>query len=300
VFSPIAYRGHGAKDAIRADGVLVEQVVRTMRPAGAPQESGMATCRHRQVLPLRLGDRLVGLAIADSPAPVADDVVARIGSRLDEQALRLDTALVWDELRSLATSEERQRLAREIHDGVAQELASLGYLVDDLAATALESQRPRLLSLRSEISRVVSELRLSIFDLRSEISTSAGLGSAVSDYVRAVGARSGMTVHLTLDEGPTRLRTDVEGELLRIVQEAVTNARKHGRGGNLWVDCRIHPPSARITVQDDGGGLGAARPDSYGLMIMRERAERVGASLEIGEDVAETGDKGTRVSVMID
>ena len=59
---------------------------------------------------------------------------------LDEQALRLDTALVFDEVRSLATTEERQRLAREIHDGVAQEIASLGYLVDELADTARASR----------------------------------------------------------------------------------------------------------------------------------------------------------------
>jgi len=301
VLSPLAYRGHGAKEAIRADGAMVEEVLQTTKPVGAAQESGLATCRYRHVLPLQLGDRLVGIAVADCPAPAGDGVLHELVGRLDEQALRLDTALVWDELRSLATLEERQRLAREIHDGVAQELASLGYLVDDLAATSpSEPHRVRLQSLRSEITRVVSELRLSIFDLRSEVTTSGGLGSALSDYVRAVGARSGMTVHLTLDEEPTRLRADVEAELLRIAQEAITNARKHSKGGNLWVDCRIHPPSAHISVQDDGGGLGAARPDSYGLMIMRERAERVGAVLAIGEELAESGDKGTRVAVTID
>jgi signal transduction histidine kinase len=211
---------------------------------------------------------------------------------LDEQALRLDTALVFDEVRSLATMEERQRLAREIHDGVAQEIASLGYFVDDLTADAVsDTQRSKLVSLRSEISRVVSELRLSIFDLRSEISPAAGIG--------AVGARSGLTVHLTLDEAPTRLRGEVETELLRIAQEAVTNARKHSSAENLWVDCRVRPPFARITVVDDGTGLGDPREDSYGLNIMRERADRIGAKLEIGtrDDFDDVG--GTRVAVTV-
>jgi signal transduction histidine kinase len=199
----------------------------------------------------------------------------------------------------LATTEERQRVAREIHDGVAQELASLGYQVDDLSANAItEAQRAKLQGLRTEISRVVSELRLSIFDLRSEISPSAGLGSALSDYVREVGARSGLTVHLTLDEAPTRLRGEVETELLRIAQEAVTNARRHSHAANLWVDCRVRPPYARITVQDDGRGLGAARSDSYGLRIMRERAERINACLEIGQR-GDAGASGTRVAVTI-
>ena len=214
--------------------------------------------------------------LADGPTSLGDDLDS-LADSLAEHALRLDAALVFDEVRSLATVEERQRLAREIHDGVAQELASLGYLVDELADTATtETQGRKLLNLREEITRVVNELRLSIFDLRSEVDTTGGLGSALSTYVRTVGARSGLTVHLTLDEAPRRLRNDVESELLRITQEAVTNARKHSHGENLWVDCRIRPPSAHISIQDDGGGLGAARPDSYGMKIMRERAERIG------------------------
>ena len=119
--------------------------------------------------------------------------------------------------------QERHRLAREIHDGVAQEIASLGYVVDDLTASATsDAQRRKLHSLRGELTRVVSELRLSIFDLRSEFS--AGLGTALSDYVREVGARSGITVHMTL-ASPTRLPGEVETELFRIAQEAITNAR---------------------------------------------------------------------------
>jgi signal transduction histidine kinase len=217
---------------------------------------------------------------------------------LDKHSLRLDTALAFDEVRSIATMEERHRVAREIHDGVAQEIASLGYVVDEL--TALESdpkQAQRLHSLRAELSRVVSELRLSIFDLRSEISTSAGLGAALSDYVRAVGARSDMTVHLSLDEAPTRLRGEIETELLRIAQEAITNARKHSGADNLWVDCRIHPPFARIHIRDDGAGLGKPREDSYGLRIMRERAQRINALLEIVDGVE--CKEGTSVTVTV-
>ena len=120
-------------------------------------------------------------------------------------------------------------------------------VVDDLTASAnSDTQRRKLHALRSELTRVVSELRLSIFDLRSELS--AGLGSALADYVREVGARSGLTVHLTLDVAPTRLRSEVEAELLRVTQEAVTNARKHSGAANLWVDCRIRPPYARISI----------------------------------------------------
>ena len=298
-WTPLVYRGVDARIALEPEGDVFDRCVQGMRAVSAPQPSGRADCRHRFAFPVHAGDNLIGVALADGPTDVTAET-ASLSNVLYEHALRLDAALVFDEVRSLATVEERHRLAREIHDGVAQELASLGYIVDDLTDTATtESQARRLRDLRQQITRVVNELRLSIFDLRSEIDASGGLGSALSTYVRTVGARSGLTVHLTLDEAPRRLRSDIEGELLRITQEAVTNARKHSHGKNLWVDCRINPPSAHISIQDDGGGLGAARPDSYGMKIMRERAERIGADLAIREETASTGSVGTKVTVTL-
>ena len=117
---------------------------------------------------------------------------------------------------------------------------------------------------------------------RLVVDATAGLGTALSSYVRTMGARSGMTVHLTLDEAPQRLRSDVESELLRIAQEAVTNARKHAGASNLWVTCEVDPPYAQIEVSDDGQGMADQRPDGrYGLAIMAERAERIRGRLEI-------------------
>ena len=122
---------------------------------------------------------------------------------------------------------------------------------------------------------------------------STGLGAALSDYARTVGARSGLPVHLTLDESPARLRAATEAELLRIAQEAITNARKHAGAHNLWVNCRVQPPYARIEVRDDGGGLGTARAGLLRPAIMRERAERIDAPLEISARHA-SGPGGTR------
>ncbi|HET7387881.1 MAG TPA: histidine kinase [Nocardioidaceae bacterium] len=303
VLAPLGFRGSNAKQSMLPEGPLVDRCWAEMEPVHDVQASGSADRRYRTALPMRVGSRMIGVVIADAGNPPSEKALHALMREVDEQSLRIDTALAFDEVRSIATIEERQRLAREIHDGVAQEIASLGYAVDDLASTAsTPEQRKRLQSLRGELSRVVSELRLSIFDLRSEIS--AGLGSALSDYVREVGARSGLTVHLTLDVGTTRLRSEVELELLRIAQEAITNARKHSEAENLWVNCRIRPPLARIEVRDDGRGLGAARDDSYGLRIMRERSERIGATLEIsdGRDTAGPDGQyhtGTTVTVTV-
>lgn len=247
--------------------------------------------------PVRVGNRMVAVLVVERIGVASDYVMQQIQALLDEGALPLSAALVFDEIRATATVEERQRLAREIHDGVAQEIASLGYLVDALEPSAGGSGDIHAHALlRRELGRVVDDLRLSIFDLRSQVTPTAGLGSVLADYLQEMGARSGTAIHLTLDESPARLGLGHEEQLLRIVQEAVTNARKHSRARNLWVSCWIRSPAAEILVEDDGAGLPTdLRAEGFGMSIMSERAQRIGASLTVGE----RPDGGTRVAVRL-
>src|SRR5690606_17548392 len=175
----------------------------------------------------------------------------------------------FDEVRSLATNEERQRLAREIHDGVAQELVMVGYGIDNALASLPEGAKEtaeELRALRNEVTRVITELRLSLFELRSGVDRHGGLAAAIAEYARTVGASGGMRVHLSLDESTARLPAAVEAELLRIAQEAITNARKHAGAANLWVTCAVDPPYAQIEISDDGRGIADQRPEGrYGL-----------------------------------
>ena len=239
------------------------------------------------VVPIRIGVRQTGLVGLETEEPLAypAPVVARVCEIVEDAALRLETGLLFDQIRELATTEERRRLAREIHDGIAQELASLGYVVDEISATAADHDQPGIVrdlaELRQQMTRIVRELRLSIFELRAEVDRHGGLGAALSDYIRTIGTTSGFTVHLTLDEASRRLPAEAEAELLRIAQEAINNARKHSTADNLWVTCRVHPPSAELIVEDDGRGLGQGREDSFGMEIMRERAARLRATLEV-------------------
>jgi len=235
------------------------------------------------VLPLRVGVRVVGLVgVERLDGPFQPDELATAAEVVDEAALRIETALLLAEVRQIATAEELRRMAREIHDGIAQELASLGYVIDDMSyRMADDEQRESMQYLRGELTRIISELRLSIFDLRTEVLASNSLGAALSDHVRTVGATSDLTVHIELDESPQRLRTEAEAELMRIAQEAITNVRKHSGAQNLWVTVRTAPPSALLRIEDDGLGLGPGRADSYGMEIMRERADRLGAGLSV-------------------
>ncbi|GAA4698040.1 hypothetical protein GCM10023263_39200 [Phytohabitans rumicis] len=253
------------------------------------------------VVPLVAGVRTVGLVTVEADVANAypPAVVATVTALTGPAALRLEAALLFDEVRSLATNEERQRLAREIHDGVAQELVMVGYGIDNALATLPEDAKEtseELRSLRAEVTRVITELRLSLFELRSEVDRHGGLAAAIAEYARQVGASAGLRVHYTLDESTARLPAATEAELLRIAQEAITNARKHAGASNLWVSCAVDPPYAQIEVSDDGQGIADQRPDGrYGLAIMAERAERIRGRLEIRP----RNPSGTTVAVVL-
>ncbi len=232
--------------------------------------------------------------------PQAMDLPRRLSAldrKLSPATVRLDTAVLFLAFRDSATVEERRRLAREMHDGVAQEMASLGYYVDSLVGQEpAESERARQLTLlRERLTMVVGEVRRSVQTLRTSIGENDSLGTAIGSLARHLGASSGTPIHVTLDESTTRLRPEVESELLRIAQEAMTNAVRHAGAMSITVMCRVAPPTAEIVVTDDGSGLGTGRDDSHGLEIMRERAALIGAHLE----VADTIPHGTTVTVRL-
>ena len=262
----------------------------TQQPQVANRSQGRSSRRGEVsslVVPLVAGVRTIGLVIleADVSNAYPSSVVFDVTGVTEPAAIRLEAALLFDDVRSLATNEERQRLAREIHDGVAQELVMVGYGIDNAQATlpeGAEETAEELRTLRNEVTRVITELRLSLFELRSEVDRNGGLAAAIAEYARTLGTSAGLRVHFTFDESTARLPAATEAELLRIAQEAITNARKHAGASNLWVTCTVDPPYAEIEVSDDGKGFADDRPDGrYGLTIMAERAERIRGRLKI-------------------
>ncbi|MGI8524300.1 MAG: histidine kinase [Nocardioides sp.] len=221
--------------------------------------------------------------------------LAALNRQLEPAAVRLDTALLFAAFRDAATTTERHRLAREMHDGVAQEIASLGYLVDEIQAAKPHQQADQLAWLRHRLTAVVGEVRRSVQTLRTDIGENQSLGTAIGALARHLSASSGLTIHVTLEEGTTRLRPEVESELLRITQEAMNNAVRHARASAVEVRCTVAPPYAEITVADDGGGLQPGREDSHGIEIMHERAHLVDAELSIGPRLP----RGTVVAVRL-
>jgi signal transduction histidine kinase len=235
-------------------------------------------------LPVLMGERVVAvvvLADATGSHSLGDESVQACRTAIAQAGPRLASALLFDDVRRLATVDERHRLAREIHDGIAQDMASVGYQIDDIASDATDEVAGRLYALREHLTTLVAELRLSIFDLRTGVDESVGLARTLGDYVQRVGKQSGLIVHVSTDESPHRLPLATEVELLRIVQEAVTNVRRHAGANNLWLTVVVDPPRGHVVVADDGRGLSDPGPDSMGITGMQERARRIGATLTV-------------------
>ena len=249
-------------------------------------------------LPVQMGERVVAVVVLTGEGPLEDEPIRHCRTAIAQAGPRLASALLFDDVRRLATVDERMRLAREIHDGIAQDMASVGYLLDDIARDAPPDLAERLAGLRQHLTGLVGELRLSIFDLRAGVDETVGLARTLGDYVTRVGQQAGLVVHVATDESPHRLPVATEVELLRIVQEAVTNIRKHADASNLWLAVSVDPPRAHVTVRDDGNGLGKRRPESMGITGMKERARRIGAGLSVHNRT--DGGRGTVVEIVID
>ncbi len=252
----------------------------------------------RTIIRLEVDGEVVGLLALEALRTIDPRQLTSLREALAHSALQLQAALLFGHVSEAASRRERQRIAREVHDGVAQDVASLGYLVDNLVAGAPEgTQRQQLEQLRGELTRVVTELRHSIFELRQVVPTGAGLGESLAAYARQVGSTSPLTVHVTLDERGHRLPVEVEHELLRISQQAMSNSRKHSGAENLWLRCTVSAPYAEVEVSDDGVRQHSPALDSQGHRIMHERAESIGAELQI--DPPAPGRPGTRVRVRV-
>ena len=198
---------------------------------------------------------------------------------------------------------ERTRVAREIHDTLLQSLLGVMFRLDEVSNVidvSSESAKAQLVRLRHQVEFYVREARYSIRDLRSPILQSRGLATAM----RAVGENltGERSIAFQLDDTGTP-RTDlqrIDEHLLRIGQEAITNAVRHGNAATVRVELRYHPESVVLSVRDDGKGFDtepATVPDGvhWGLRTMKERAEQIGGTLQI----TSAAGQGTAVEVAV-
>ncbi len=258
------------------------------------------TVRHDfldHLLPVATGNLLVGL-LALVLAFAFSEFVFRIIERLQAQAVARSREVAT----LTAVVQERERLSRELHDGLAQLVSYLLVRLDTVQALVEGSRREEAIAeleqLRAVADHLYADVRESITGLRSRVAE-RGLLPALQDYTDEFEERYALGVTLEAGVLPDRLPPLVGLQLFRIVQEALTNVRKHARARHVRVALTM--PRAdllQVVIADDGQGFdpASARGErSYGLVSMRERAESLGGSFQIESRPG----CGTRVTVTV-
>ena len=197
---------------------------------------------------------------------------------LENQAEKLGGLLIR------STETERERIARDLHDGLAQRLAAHGLSLRlALRSESLEPVRDVV----HELTETSHELRSALHQLQPTLLLRFGLEGAVESHCHDVADRHGVTIETRVDGDPVGLPWIEDGDrhLLRMVQEAVANAIRHGDAGHVSVELIFGPRRHwRLTVADDGTGFDPTqppRPGAMGLSILAERAQQLGGRLEI-------------------
>jgi signal transduction histidine kinase len=206
----------------------------------------------------------------------------------DGAAVAVENARLLSEARGKAALEERQKLARELHDSVSQALYGISLGVETarelLPDTPERAAEP--LEYASTLAEAgMTEMRALIFELRPESLEKEGLVAAIEKQAAAVQARHGIRVEATLCEEP-EASLEVKESLYRIAQEALHNTVKHARAANAEVKLEEDPEEITLQISDDGAGFDARGdfPGHLGLNSMRERASRQGGTLEVASE----------------
>lgn len=244
-------------------------------------------------------EELIGLLAVErgEAEPYGAHHVEIVAALSQQMAFALDNARWFARIGTLATEQERSRIARDLHDRMGQSLALVGFELDRLAKNASNPvARDQIVELRQHVGAVVTELREALYDLRTDVSEDRDLPGALTEFLERVGQRSGLETQLTCTVHH-RLALTLEREVWRIAQEAVLNAERHARARSVQVEWVVTKASATLSVVDDGEGLpqGARRSDGYGILGMHERAQAVGASLTL----ASTPGRGTTVLLTV-
>jgi signal transduction histidine kinase len=239
--------------------------------------------------PLRARGALVGLIALEQHEPgfYGRRDLRLLDGFVGAAALAIDNARWFARLRTIGADEERVRIARDMHDSVGQSLAFVAFKLDRLTGMARDpALRDELDGLRNEVRGVLTEVRDTLCDLRTEVTDSRGLVETLEEFLDRVRERADFEVSF-IHETSARLPLVQERELWQVAHEAVVNVEHHARARHLRVRWECDGGSGRLTVADDGRGFRvgqAAGPGSYGIQGMRERANAIGARLEIDSE----------------
>ncbi|WP_409342414.1 histidine kinase [Paenibacillus sp. MBLB4367] len=244
--------------------------------------------------------------------PLGEDEIGRLGEQLGRisqkweeqinslQRLSNDNAQLAEKARYSAVIEERQRLARDLHDAVSQQLFAISMTATAVARTLDKDfdKAKRQIQLIEEMSAVAqSEMRALLLHLRPVHLEGKRLAQALLELLQELQAKVPIQIDWEMDEA-IQLAKGIEDHLFRIVQEALSNALRHSKASKLEI--RLVRPAAdavRLVIRDNGVGfeLDSQKHASYGLVSMKERVNEIGGSLNL----VTAPDKGTRIDIRV-
>jgi len=257
---------------------------RLVRPACREEKFGSVVS-----IPLTSRERMMGIltlyakrlrAFSDTD----QDLLALVGRHI---GVAVENAQLSARMRELAVAEERGLIAREIHDGIAQSLAYLNLETAKLQRLLTGDPGPAMAELghiRQVIKETCEDVRALLVDFRMTFKEGEGLAEALSRCLEEFGRRTAIRTQLIMSGNPSALPSPVQVPVFRIIQEALSNVRKHAEARTVVVGLRAAPSLLEVTVRDDGRGFDPAASAGQGaahlgLGIMRERAAALGGQL---------------------
>jgi nitrate/nitrite-specific signal transduction histidine kinase len=252
--------------------------------------------------PLKSKSRILGAVtlITHPPARFPTETAQLLDCIGHQLGVGVENAYFHEQAGQLAILEERGRLARELHDNLAQ---TIGYLnlntriITDMVKVGQYNEAQTALDdMRQSTRNAYDDLRWAIFDLRAPIEGDQDFQAALQEYLDEFEVQTGLKCDLVATSG-NHLSPNIKVQLFRIAQEAMHNVRKHARAQRIWVSFEQNGDDIRLSIEDDGIGIDHNHIDpsthQFGLRSMRERAASIGWQLQIGLRPA----GGTRIMV---
>ena len=240
-------------------------------------------------VPVRLQERMVGELnlFYRSAAQLSAEDRTLLETMASHLAAAIEGLRASALQREAAVASERSFIARELHDSIAQSLAflkiQLGLLRSELKRPDPQRIAATLGELDAGVQESLGDVRELLVHFRTRTNTE-DIVPALKTTLQKFEHQTGLVTHLEVDGEGLPLAADVQVQVLHVVQEALSNVRKHARARAVWIEVQ-QAPQWRVEVRDDGCGFddAAGAPDEthVGLRIMRERAQRIGASVEV-------------------
>ena len=270
-----------------------------LQPAFRGKSAELAAgLRYHASIPLYFQDKPLGIMNVTGPEwrKLTAEELRLLSTIAYQVGIAIERARLAENATRLARAEERTRIAREIHDTLAQGLTAIALNIEGAMhrlETRPDQARERLERALAMARENLEDARRSVLDLRSAARLEGKpLAEALASLARSFTSDTGVPVHVQATN-VGRLPLPVESELFRIAQEALTNVRKHAHAGQVEIALRRRGPRVSLTICDDGRGFSrtSKRPKGHGLLGMRERAKLLGGRLM----VSGAPSKGTRV-----